>query len=277
MTLNELKTAVSALLLEPIRESDPFFIGAANRAQSMIFTELPSHKTLTIPVHHPKATSFTKEIAHTGGETTRLQLHGAAYSFSVSGIGNYTVKDSRGTITKEFNTSLSIMRGFIDGGECEICFGGEYSYTVFSLMVFECRIGPREEDIPAAGGITEISADDYADDILALSERPRDRSGKPIIASRIVGRRIIFPENFSGLATVCYERLPKSILSDTTVVDVDGESASLLPILTAYFLLLEDDADRAEEYLMLFKSAVKEKRSRRLASGNEYTDVLGWT
>ena len=50
MTLNELKSAVSALLSETISERDPMFLGAANRSLEMLFCELPSPKRLTLPV-----------------------------------------------------------------------------------------------------------------------------------------------------------------------------------------------------------------------------------
>ena len=136
--------------------------------------------------------------------------------------------------------------------------------------------GPREEDIPTSVGETEVSIVGYAEDLLAIRELPRDIYGEVIVGARTVGERIVFPKNFSGLATVCYERRPHPIAKDTLVIDVEEDSASLLPILTAYFLLIDGDVERAGEFLMLFNSSVKEKKARRRLSDTGYSDVLRW-
>ena len=231
---------------------------------------------MTLPVNRTRASLFCEELVHSGGEKLKLALCGSAYSFRVCGRGAYTLKDSKGSLRREFDSPCQLVRGFISGGVGEIVFEGEYSYTVFSFTVIEGVCGPREEDIPTTIGETEVSVDSYADDLLAIREMPRDIHGEVIVGSRTVGKRIVFPKNFSGLATIYYERCPHPIAQDTLIVDVDEDSSSLLPILTAYFLLIDGDVERAGEFLMLFNSSVKEKKARRRLSDTGYSDVLRW-
>ena len=276
MTLNELKSAVSALLSETVSERDPVFLGATNRSLEMLFTELPSLKRVTLPVTDTASVITAEKIEHSGGEKLSLSLTGDAYSFKVSGAGSYTLRDKRGEIKREFDTPLSSFRGFIEGGSAEIIFEGDYRYTVFLLTVFEGVCGKRLEDIPdtANGGV--IRADDYADDILSFSELPRDLSGRVISGARIEGRGIVFPRGFSGLATLCYERRPEPVTESTSVIDADPDAVTILPFLVAYFLTLENDGERAGEYLSVAEGSIKKILSRRVLGGNEYADVTGW-
>ena len=256
-------------------ERDPIFIGSANSSLDMLFAELPSLKALTLPVTKTGSSVVAEKIEHRGGDKNAFALTGGAYSFKASGVGSYTVRDADGEITRDFDTQLSTFRGFIKGGG-EIIFEGDYRYTVFSLAVFDGIRSGRAEDIPDAAGESIIRADDYADDVLSLRGMPKDASGRLISGARIFGRSYIFPKDFSGLATVCYERRPEPISENTATIDAEPDAAAALPLLTAYFLTLEADAERAAEYLSLAKGLINGLLARRVRGGTEYTDVTGW-
>ena len=276
MTLNELKSAVSALISQNVTERDPIFLGAANRSLEMLFRELPSQKLLTLPVTKTASSVIAEEIEHAGGEKISLACSGDAYSFKAVGRGSYTVRDKSGEITRDFDTPLSTIRGFIDGGAGEIVFEGDYRYTVFALTVFDGLVGKDIEDIPDTAGERIISADDYADDILSLSGEPRDASGRIVTGARVVGRSVVFPRDYSGLVTLSYERRPAPITESTVFIDAEPGADCVLTLLTAYLLTLEEDCDRAGEYLSLARDGIKELLSKRVRGASEYTDVTGW-
>lgn len=276
MTLNELKSAVSALLAETVTERDPIFLGAANRSLEMLFTELPSLKILTLPATKICSSVAAEKIEHRGGEKISLALSGDAYTFKVAGAGRYTLRDASGEITRDFDTPLSTLRGFIAGGSGEIVFEGDYRYTVFALTVFDGLLGERVEDIPDGSGERAISADDYADDILSLCTEAKDASGRIVSGAKVVGRSVVFPKDYSGLVTLSYARRPAPITESTVFIDAEPDAVTVLPFLTAYFLTLENDADRAAEYLALAESSIKALLSRRIRADGEYTDVTGW-
>ena len=275
MTLNELKSAVSALLSEAVSERDPVFLGATNRSLEMLFAELPVRRCLILPVKRSGARLLAEKIEHAGGEKTVVSLVGNAYSFKVSGVGSYTVRDDDGEITRDFDTPISTIRGFIKG-KSEIIFEGDCRYTVFALTAFDGVSGKRLEDIPDTVNEGVILADDYAEDILSLSELPRDLSGRVISGARIEGRSIIFPKDYSGIATLLYERRPMPVTESTAFIDAEPDAITALPLLVAYFLTLEEDSARAGEYLAIAKSSIKTMLARRAHSRDEYTDVTRW-
>ena len=276
MTLNELKSAVSALLSETVSERDAIFIGAANRSLEMLFAELPSKKLLTLPGPRFSSSVLAEKIEHRGGEKISVALSGAAYSFKVAGAGSYTVRDGAGALTKDFDTRLSTIHGFIKGSAGEITFEGDYYYTVFSLTVFDGVMGGSLSDIPDTEGKITVRTDDYADDILSLRGMPKDSSGRLISGAEIVGRSVVFPIDFSGLATITYDRRPVPITESTAEIDTEPDAATALPLFTAYFLTLERDAELAAEFLSLAKGLVNGLLCRRVNQSTEYTDVTGW-
>ena len=269
MTLNELKTEVSALGFEPEADTDPILITAANRALFMIYSELPVISTAKIPVSPREASRHIAKFEHRGG-TSRLALGGVAYSFSVSGRGSYTVRDGNGELRRAFDTPLSSFEGRI-AGTGEIVFEGEESFTVFDFKEYSVL-----SSASASDGGYRILSDDFACDILALFEKPRDSEGNVIGGARIDGREIVFPRGFSGLATLRYQRYPRRICNDSALIDIEDGVAYLLPLLTAYFVWLDDDATRAEEYLSLYKRAVGRLACNRSYADSSYRDVTGW-
>ena len=114
MTLNELRTEVAALGFEPGADTDPILISAANRALAMICSEIPRIKTLRAPACPYTPGYFLAHLHHSAGEKIDITLSGRAYAFSVSGRGRFTEISDNGRLVREFDTSLSNFRGFIN-------------------------------------------------------------------------------------------------------------------------------------------------------------------
>ena len=267
MTLNELKTEVAALGFEPNADTSPIIITAANRALSMIYTELPVVDAVRIAVEEQSPSLYAEKIEHRGGATS-IPVCGKYYSFSVSGKGSYSVRSSMGETKRAFDTSLSRYEGALYG-EGELVFEGEECFTVFELSVFE--------SVPtkvSRGGA--VSVDDFTDDILSLFELPRDSRGEFILGAGIGGRDILFPADFSGIATVRYYRRPTPITSESAEIDIAPSEAFLLPLLTAYFVWLDDEPERAERYLSLYRKTAARMRGLRTHADVSYGDVTRW-
>lgn len=275
MTLNELKKEVAALGFDSGADTDALLISAANRALAMICAELPILKTLRASAYLYAPSYYLAHLHHASGERIDLTLSGKGYSFYLSGKGKFTEISSSGKITHEFDTPLSEQRGLIDGS-VRLVLEGEGDFELLELSVYDKLVGDGLEGIPK-GRENRIIPDELVDDFAAFAEGPRDSRGKLIAGARIDSREIILPAGYRGIVTVRYESRPKRVTADTSVIDLSADAAYLLPILTAYFVWLDDEPTLAESYLDLYGKLVAIAK-RRVASGScEYTDLSRWS
>ena len=64
---------------------------------------------------------------------------------------------------------------------------------------------------------------------------------------------------------------------DETVIDLDEELSTLLPLLVASYIWLDDDADRAEYYMTLYRARAAEVAAlERNHAPVNMKDVYGW-
>ena len=274
MTLFELKKEVAALGFEPGADTDAILISAANRALAMISSELPVLKTLRAPAcaHAPRY--YLEMLHHEAGERIELSLSGKGYTFYLSGKGKFTEISDSGRIVREFDTPLSEYRGLINGS-VRLVFEGDGDYDLLELSVYDVLIGEGLEGIPK-NSENRIIPDRLTDDFAAFAEGPRDSRGRLIEGARFDGREIVLPTGSRGIVTVRYESKPKRITADTTVIDLNADAIYLLPILTAYFVWLDDEPRLAESYLDLYHKLVAIAKRRSAPCSAEYTDVTRW-
>ena len=274
MTLNELKTEVSALGFEPGKDGDPILLSAANRALSMICAEVPTLKALHAPVAPCTPSYYIAALHHARGERIELTLSGRAYSFWISGGGSFTEISDDGNRTQQFDTKISNFRGFINGNT-KLIFDGVGDYDVLGLSVFDSVRGKELEDIPTSHE-NRIDPDELVDDFFAFIEPPRDSKGEFIPGARLEGRYAILPTDYHGVVTLNYESRPKTITGSTTSIDISPSAEHLLPILTAYFVWLDDEAELAESYLRLYRSMLATLKRNSRTDSAEYNDTLRW-
>ena len=273
MTLNELKAEVAALGFDTGVDDTSAFIAAANRALSMICRDLPMLGTLYAPACSIPPAYRLDTLHHSAGERIELNLSGKAYSFYISGKGEFTKVTPTSRVTCEFDTPISEYRGIIDGS-LTLIFDGSGDYEVLDLLTYDKIIGESAADIPLYDRI-RITPDRLTDDFVAFAELPRDGEGRIISGAYIDGREIVLPSGYNGVVSIRYERRPRKILQGAADIDVSPEAAHLLPLLTAYFVWLDDEPDLAESYLKLYRElAASEKRKGSRSA--EYADVLRW-
>lgn len=119
----------------------------------------------------------------------------------------------------------------------------------------------------------------YADNIMFVMSAPLDTDGYIIKGARSDGYIITLPDSFVGDAFIFYKPSPKTLSIDNGdyTLDVPEYTTHLLPLLTAFFVFLDDDSEKAEYYMSLYRSeAIKILRAYAFSQNNTYQDVTGW-
>lgn len=278
MTLNELGFEVSALGFDNIYDIDYNFVSAANRALSSIYSRRKICESARLFIRDATPSSVINEIRHRGGESITLSLAGRAYSMYVSGIGEYTISDSRGIRKENFSTSGSLIRGFISD-TATICFSGDYSYTVFNLATYDEIYSELCEDIPDGSENRIINLRSLFDDFHSFVSPPKDKRGNIIECAELCDGKMKIPANYEGEIHLVYRRLPRKILLDNkeSPIDVPPEYEQLLPLLTASYFWLDSDPEKAKYYRQLFEESINNLDKTSYDEINiGYLDVNGW-
>ena len=257
MTLTELKNDVARLGFESYIEDEDCFIASANRALSLIYTDRPVSKTVSITFNGPRVSLAYDFIEHTSGDTIQIPFKGKAISFRSSGDGTCIISDSTGANLVPLINNDQLTKQFVHG-DGMITFSGDYYYTVKGLVVFKDLISNRAVDIPEYAPYMEIAPEDYCDDFRAFCGYPEDKDGNAIKSVTLTDGRIRAPMDFRGRLYLTYYRSPKPIDPEkpNSLIDVSTECAPMLPLLTASFLWLDDDAGKAQYYMSLYRDLV---------------------
>lgn len=261
MTHNQLKNAVIRLGFETGLDDDGALAPALSRAMYTVYLDRPVRRTVRISVPKSNATLIISEFTHTPGEDERFILSGCAYSFRVSGKGRYTLRKGAVEFTEEFDSDMTEIKG-MNSPKDEITFSGEYAYAVYSLASHSALNGPDKSDIPIYGESHKIDLVSRYGDFLAPDSEPRDSRGAPIEGSAIKDGVLSLPYDFSGELTLTYRRCPVVPSGDDKdeKIDIPSETEELLPLLVASYLWLDDDPEKAQYYLSLYKDGISTLR-----------------
>ena len=278
MTLNDLKDEISALGFESEISADKNFIIAVRRALRTIYTERSVYKTLTLE-HYPTEPSLIFELLrHNPEKREEYLLKGEAYSFKTSGRGAFSITEGGKKTEHKFDTPTAVWRGFISS-EAKIEFYGESRFAVISLATFSALSTLREEEIPLYSHPYEYRMKSLAPDFHSFSSLPLDAEEKEISGAHLLDEKLILPSGFSGRVNLTYKAAAPHVSLDNLgeELSLPSEIEHLVALLAAAYYWLDDDADKAEFYLSLYKDALRATRyndTRRLGGG--YRNVTGW-
>lgn len=277
MTYNDLRAEVSALGFDTELELGGALFSATGRAIASIYTEIPVYNTLSIYKNPVRAIKI-KRLHHRGGETERIPFFARAYSFRAFGSGVYRITDESGEKTVEFSSNGEAERGFLHGAGV-IEFLGDYAYSVSDISFIEDIFSPDVHDIPILTGYTEYSVKDFRDDFLSFASMPTDEYGRVIKGSSAVSGKIRVPDEYVGEVNITYK-----VSTPPPPADADGEILlpdgcnHLLPLLVSAYVWLDDDADKAQYYMALYREAISAvKTYDRMRIDTKYEDVNGWS
>lgn len=303
MRVQELYEQVAGLGFEKSLEDEDWFYQAANRALLQVNYLRPAISSYVIN-HKPM-----KNLVEGGfnpierSEDLIYEAENAkAYYFQADGIGRvYIERLNTGTnnwvMVDTFEMTgarrFTEYSGFIRAGKefitgpVRLRFSGEYLYSVKNVAMYEHIYSDNAADIPAYEAYTRYDMTALAEDFLTLSTPPitEDEEYKKLSGDYDLegGRVILLPYSVTGCFKVLYNRRPKELIAkglaqdDEDVIDLDEELCSLLPVLIASFIWLEDEPDRAQYYYSQYQARAGEILAReKNLSPVQYRSCNGW-
>ena len=277
MTLNELKNEVACLGFESYIEDEDCFITSANRALSLIYTDRPVTKTALVSFTGPKTTLVCEFIEHKAGKDIRIPVKGRALSFRTTGNGSCTLKDAAGSTKIPLTRQNQLTRQIIFG-DGELVFSGDYYFTVSNLAVFDDVVSNDTSDVPEYKPFREIPAEDVLDGFRSFSGLPFDKDGRAVDTIKLRGGKIYAPFDYRAEVYITYARAPEVInpeLPDSRL-DLSEECAPMLPLLTASFMWLDDDASKAQYYMSLYRDLIANVKRYSKSSIDTTYGGNGW-
>ncbi len=278
MTLNELKSDVALLGFEDEIADDALFISSANRAIKMIYTDRPVRSTGTVSASSPKIVMHRDLIIHSGGENSVFDIEGKALYFRSSGKGECVVETSNGSSLFPLSMKGQVSKAILYGGRATVTLRGDYYFTVSDFTVYGDIYAKSTADIPEYRGLAAVYIPDHINDFKSPAELPRDLNGSVIEKAYISGDTLYLPPDYSG--NVCidyYKSAPVLTLSDAdTDISISAETEHLLPLLTASFMWLDDDSEKAQYYMSLYRDAISAMRIYAHGGGVGKYESNGW-
>ena len=207
-------------------------------------------------------------------------LSGKAFSVRLYGNGTLTVKSSFGSQTKRFSSEGDYLKEFI-GEDATLTLSGPISYVLCDLVCFDEIFSEDEKDIPNGDGTMVIDARERLPDFLAFDALPSDMEGRRIEGVILSDGKIIVKPGFTGEMKIFYRKLPivPTLEAKDAEIDIPAVYASLLPLLTAFYFLLDDESEKAEIYRELYEKnliAIKSGEKAKKIDTAEYEVADGW-
>lgn len=258
-------------------ENEEAFIYASNRALSLIYVDRPVSDVAKITFSGPRVTMTEGFIEHGSGETISFSVKGRCISFRSNGSGTCVITDVRGSTTVPLVMPGQLTKQFIYG-DATLTFSGNYYFTVSNLAVFSDVISNNQSDIPEYKPYVEVSPEDYCQGFRAFASLPTDAQGRTVESIRLEDGKLRAPFNYRGELYLTYYRSPTPISSEDyeAPIDVSDECAPLLPILTASFIWLDDDAGKAQYYMSLYRDLAANIKRYSTRKIDTVYGVNGW-
>ena len=253
MTIKQLCEAVAHLGFESEISDTRALLSAANRALGMIFIDRPVPGRIRLDVISPKPILTKWEIQHEGGESESFPLSGRAYTFRLSGKGSYTVWDGDKSTKREFSADSLVVKGRLSQGG-RVVFEGYFPYTVRALACYGAYFDS-DGEVPELAARRDIPLTELLGDYMSPYTPPTDRSGNPITEATIMNGVLSLPMEFSGEINLTYRRRAPYLdgFDLDSEIPLPSDVEPLLPIATAAFLWLDDESERAEYYMSLYR------------------------
>lgn len=292
MTVSELYNSVAQLGFEDSLEDDRRFFFAANRALLQVNSIRPATSVYVIN-HKPMENKASLRSFLPLEKTDDLFFEATdvkSYYFETDGNGVVYV-ELLNTETDEWekigmqafsgSQTFTAYRGFIkqDGkfvsGTVRLHFTGEYLYSVKCVAMYSYLYSDDEASIPAYEAHTRYDISSLVSDFLSLDVPPIREEDYSYMSQGFDvenGRIILLPYDAKGLYKISYRRMPRALqntgdaVEDMTVIDLDEELCSLLPLLIASYVWAEDEAEKAEYYLSLYRERAADVERRIISS-----------
>lgn len=265
MTYEELKSEVLALGFVDTLENENHLLLATNRALSLLANDFPESESLCLyrEYHAPLRT-----FKCVGAEGIHLYCgERAAFCYRLT---DGEVRFGGETLALG-SCGIFRLQADKDGTLLPIGDAELYELAVYGEDVALSRC---ECTLP----FVSYAVDEYTEDALRICRVPTDAFGAEITEARCEGRCVLIPRTYSGSFFVHYERRSRPATATEAALDIPRECISLFPLLVCGYLWLDDEPDRAQYYMALYRegrSMLRERKPSRTQRLN--TDVLGWS
>ena len=304
MNVAELYLQTAQLGFETTLEDSDRFYFAANRALLQVCKVRPAIRHCLIN-HKPLANLIRQDTFSPIEkiEDITYEAEGAkAYYFEADGNGvlylEEYITDTRewrifGEIPLQSKQIFVPYRGFIKkqgafvSGRIRLRFAGEYLYSVKNVALYQYLYGGEVADIPAYEAYTRYDVKKLVSDFMALCSPPIREEEENTLLNQNYEQEgdsiILLPYDKRGVYKVLYEHRPTAIentgatTEDTQELDLDDELCSLMPILVAAYVWIEDEPEKSEYYMSLYRERVQEiVLSHKDTSPVLIKNVNGW-
>ncbi len=273
MTVSELYRQSAQLGFEDSLESGDRFYFAANRALMQVALLRPAISSCVINhtplINRVLGASFdvirrTKELCFTANNVKSYYFeadgNGEVYLEAFIGgkwIGPEPIRLSG---TRRFSSYRGLIKpdGVFFNGNVRLRFAGEYVYNVRNIALYGDIYSDRDSDVPAYEPFTAYDISTLTDDFLSLADSPicEDEGYTKLNQGYRVenGSVLLLPYSAAGVYKVLYRRKPEAIKTDSLPegnndeIDLDEELCTLLPLLVASYVWVEDEPSMAEYY-----------------------------
>ena len=298
MTVAELYAQVAALGFETSLESSEVFYNAAVRAVLEVNRIRPRIASVTLD--HVSPENLIDDVftpKYVKGELNFIAGAPRCAYFEYNGNGRVFFEEMgedgafipffdeeirhEGVGFTEYRVILGEKTGLV-----RMRIVGDYVFSIRNVAMYEDLWGSEREDVPKRGAYTAYDMREIAEDFLEFNTPPVAEEDGYMSAEdyRIEGGTVLLlPYDKPGAYKVLYKRLPRKIngedsLEDSTeVIDLDDELAALLPPLIAAYVYAEDEPDRSEYYMSLYRQSAAEIRATmRKASVVAIKNKSGW-
>ena len=206
-----------------------------------------------------------------------------AYYFEADGNGvlyleKYNADTGEWSIFGEFplqsNQTFVSYKGFIKkqgefvSGRIRLRFTGEYLYSIKNVALYQYLYSGETADIPAYEAYTRYDVKKLVSDFMALCCPPIKEEEENTLLNQEYEQEgdsiILLPYDKRGVYKVLYEHRPTAIentgatTEDTQELDLDEELCSLMPLLVAAYVWIEDEPEKSEYYMGLYRERVQE-------------------
>lgn len=279
MTLTDIQNEVAALGFDNGVSLNQSLLCSIKRALRTIYTERGETGMIDIYQEPYLPSIYHERIVHRGdcGDTV-IKVFGASYAFAASGVGGFRIKTADKTREYSFNSQFSEFKGTLNG-DSEITFFGKYMFVVYDLSVYDTVRSDEPGDISRHTGTKNYDLKKYAKDFMFAVSVPKNEYAKDIYGASIHADTLSVPASYRGRIRIKYRKGIPELSPDEPdkQINLPEEYHSLLPLLTSSYFWLDDDVEKSQYYMSLYRdgmAALKLYTSKEINSS--YSDVVGW-
>ena len=245
MTFKDLCTEVRALGFDSAEIEDSQLLISARRALGVIFTERCARSEIELFKLPSVFDERIPDFIHTPDGSERFELRKKAISFKTRGNGSLKITDAGADRIITFS-GIGEHRYFLHG-DAVIEFLGEYVYSVYDIALFSALLGESEDALPLYSEYECYDLKALAPDFSSALSQPHDSNGEPIKGAAVVGSKMKIPISYSGKVRLEYKRGAVKISGfGEEDISLPEGCEHLLPLLTAAYVWLDDDPEKAE-------------------------------